>query len=138
MILQKVICNSCVNKKAAFNLNTWRRKFQCKYKPPARIFIHMSCLKYGWKGMTILHPPKTNLSPQKNQKDIKSILGLTNYYKKFVAGYSKICAPLFNLLKKNVTFAWTQECQKSLDTLKGLMPSAPIVAFPDMNRSFWF
>ena len=43
-----------------------------------------------------------NLQPPKDAKGIKSLLGLTNYYKKFIQGYSKTCAPLFELLKKGV------------------------------------
>ena len=47
-----------------------------------------------------------NLTAPRNQKKVKSLLGLTNYYKKFIRGYSSICAPLYGLLKKN-TFKWT-------------------------------
>lgn len=77
-----------------------------------------------------------NLCAPTNQKGVKSLLGLTNYYKKFIKGYSKICAPLFQLLQKNSKFEWTDDCQKSLDTLKNALCSAPILAFPDMNKPF--
>ena len=77
-----------------------------------------------------------NLRSPKDQKGIKSLLGLTNYYKKFIAGYSKICSPLFDLLKKGTPFVWSEDCEKALNTLKQAMTSAPILAFPDMNRGF--
>ena len=77
-----------------------------------------------------------NLQALKDQKGVKSLLGLTNYYKKFIAGYSKICSPLFNLLKKGTPFIWSKECDEALTTLKHAMTSSPILAFPDMNKEF--
>ena len=64
------------------------------------------------------------------------MLGLTNYYKKFIKDYSKICAPFFQLLQKNTHFEWTEKCEQSLNILKNALCSAPILAFPDMNRPF--
>ena len=45
-----------------------------------------------------------NLKSPKDQKGVKSLLGLTNYYKKFIKDYSNICAPFFQLLQKNTKF----------------------------------
>lgn len=39
-----------------------------------------------------------NLVPPKDAKGVKTLLGLTNYYKKFILDYSKICSPLFEVL----------------------------------------
>lgn len=35
-------------------------------------------------------------------QEVRSFLGLANYYRRFVEGYSKIVASLTNLLKKNI------------------------------------
>lgn len=78
-----------------------------------------------------------NLRAPKDQKGVKSLLGLTNYYKKFIAGYSKLCSPLFDLLKKGTPFVWSEECEKALTSLKHAMTSSPILAFPDMNKPFF-
>lgn len=77
-----------------------------------------------------------NLQAPTDQKGVKSLLGLVNWYKKFIPGYSKICAPLFQLLQKNTKFVWTEKCQNALDILKKLLCSSPILAFPDMNKPF--
>lgn len=70
-----------------------------------------------------------------NQKQLRSFLGLCGYYRKFVKGYSHICAPLNHLLK-NITFEWTDTCQKSFDHLKKALTSAPILAYPNMEKEF--
>ena len=77
-----------------------------------------------------------NLKAPKDPKGVKSLLGLTNYYKKFVEGYSQICSPLFNLLKKGTPFVWSKDCEDSLTTLKHALTSSPILSFPDMNKEF--
>ena len=72
----------------------------------------------------------------KTQKDVRSFLGMCNYYRKFVQNYSKITSPLNNLLCKDVKFEWTDECQNSFDSLKKALVSSPILSYPDMSRNF--
>jgi len=55
-------------------------------------------------------------------------MGTRGYYRCFVKDFSSIAAPLFALMKKNVEFVWTDECQTALDTLKELLTSAPMLA----------
>ena len=40
------------------------------------------------------------------------------------------------LLKKDVVFIWSLECQGSFDMLKAKMDSTPILVFPDWNKEF--
>ena len=40
------------------------------------------------------------------------------------------------ILKKDVTFQWNEESQKSLDILKENMVVAPILVFLDWNKEF--
>ncbi|KAA0042193.1 DNA/RNA polymerases superfamily protein [Cucumis melo var. makuwa] len=42
---------------------------------------------------------------------IRSFLGLTGYYCRFVEGFSKLALPLTNLTRKNVKFEWTDACE---------------------------
>ncbi len=45
---------------------------------------------------------------------VRSFLGLTGYYRKFVDGYTGTAQPLSSLLKKNSTFFWGPSQQKYL------------------------
>ena len=48
----------------------------------------------------------TSFPTPRNPTQIKSFLGLTGYYRKFIRNFSKIAQPLTDLTKKNVTFNW--------------------------------
>lgn len=90
-------------------------------------------------------PEKTekvrNFPIPKSQKELRSFLGLCNFYRRFVKDYSKICIPLNSLLKKDVRkqFSktdWSDDCQKAFERLKQALVSTPILRFPDMNKPF--
>ena len=72
-----------------------------------------------------------NLPPHNSVKQLWTTLGHTGYYKKFINRYAQIASPIEKLLKCDVKFEWTQECQQSLDTLKEKMVIAPILVFLD-------
>ena len=42
--------------------------------------------------------------PPKNTSELKSFLGLTNYFRKYIRGYSQYTYPLTQLLKKNMPY----------------------------------
>ena len=56
-----------------------------------------------------------------NLKELRSFLGLANYYRRFVKGFSYIANPLNALTKKNVPFVWTVACAEAFDKLKFLI-----------------
>jgi hypothetical protein len=48
-----------------------------------------------------------NLPPPKSVKQLRTMLGHTGYYRKFIQGYAKITAPMERQLKKDIKFEWT-------------------------------
>ena len=71
----------------------------------------------------------------KNLRELSSFIGMTGYYRPFVRNYSKIAAPLTDLLKKLRCMQWSQEAQDAFDTLKHALLSAPILALPHDDES---
>ncbi|KAL0417389.1 UNVERIFIED_CONTAM: Retrovirus-related Pol polyprotein from transposon [Sesamum latifolium] len=74
--------------------------------------------------------------PPSDVHDLRSFLGLANYYRRFVKGYSEIARPMTDLLKKTETWKWTPQCQESFDNLKRAMVTDPVLALPDMSKPF--
>ena len=71
-----------------------------------------------------------------NLKKLRSFLGLANYYRRFVRGFSNIVNPLNALTKKNVPFVWTVACAEAFDNLERALVSAPILAYPNFLEPF--
>jgi hypothetical protein len=67
---------------------------------------------------------------------IKSFIGMTGYYWRFIEGFSKIARPMIALLAKKVEFKWTLACQKSFETLKEKLTTTPILILPDVHKTF--
>ena len=65
-----------------------------------------------------------------NLTQLRSFMGFCSYYRSFVPGFSTRAAPLNALMKKEVSFIWTHECQEAMNDLKVCLTQAPILAFP--------
>ncbi|KAL4100697.1 hypothetical protein QTP88_020731 [Uroleucon formosanum] len=72
----------------------------------------------------------------RNVKEVKSFLGLSGYYRRFIRNYGQIAKPLTSLLKKDVPYRWSDICQTSFETLKNLLTQAPILQYPDFQKPF--
>lgn len=53
-----------------------------------------------------------------NVSQLKSFLGLVNYYGKFVKNLAMVLHPLYNLQKKDVVWKWDAECEQVFNKIK--------------------
>jgi hypothetical protein len=68
--------------------------------------------------------------------EIRSFLGLTEYYRRFIEGLSKVAKPMTSLLEKGREFKWDEKCQDSFDQLKKRLMSPPVLVMPDLQKGF--
>ena len=63
----------------------------------------------------------------KNVQELRSFLGLINYYRKFIPNAATILHPLNDLLHKEAKWKWSKECHKSFDLAKEKLTSSKVL-----------
>jgi hypothetical protein len=71
----------------------------------------------------------------KSITQLRSFLGLTGYYRRFIQNYGLIYMPLHDLLKKD-NFHWGTKHTAAFTTLKQKMTTAPVLALPNFTLPF--
>ncbi|WVZ97430.1 hypothetical protein U9M48_042970, partial [Paspalum notatum var. saurae] len=67
---------------------------------------------------------------------VRSFLGLADFYRRFVKDCSTIAAPLNELTKKGVTFHWGTTQEKAFNTLEDKLTHATLLQLPDFGKTF--
>jgi hypothetical protein len=75
-----------------------------------------------------------NWDPCENVKDVQAFLGFSNFYRRFIKGFSKTMKPLVALTQKNVKFSWSKACEHAFAKLKKAFVSAPILQHFDPSK----
>ena len=68
--------------------------------------------------------------------EIRSFLGLTGYYRRFIEYFSRLAAPMTRLIRREVKFDWDDRCEEAFQELKRRLTSAPILIVPDRGQGY--
>lgn len=100
---------------------------KCSFFRDSVTYLGFVIDKYG------LHPCESklvairNAPVPENVTQLKAFLGLVNYYGRFVRNLSEILHPLYQLLKKDVQFKWTEKCDVAFVTVKNKLTSNDVL-----------
>ena len=76
----------------------------------------------------------------KTKKQVRSLLGLTGFYRRYIPDYATLSAPLTDLTKGHLPsrkpLEWSPKCQQALDKMKQALSSKPVLRLPDMEKQF--
>lgn len=74
----------------------------------------------------------------KNLTDVRSFLGLVNYYRRFIPNCAEVATPMVALTQKGRPFSWDEHCQEAFEELKDRLTQAPVLAYPstDAGKKF--
>jgi len=63
-------------------------------------------------------------------------MGVLQYNKAFVPGFSHMARPIFETIKKGTKFQWTKTAELALDRIINIMTHDPTVAQPNPLKPF--
>lgn len=116
------------------------RKVNLKLNPNKCEFLKKQILYLGHiiSSEGILPDPEKvnimlNYPTPKDANETKRFVAFANYYRKFIKNFADIATPLNQLSKKGVKFIWSEQCQKSFETLKRVLVKPPILQYPDFS-----
>ena len=78
-----------------------------------------------------------DLAPTTNITEVWHMIGLTGFYRKFFPVFNDMIRCLNELNRKTGPFKWTKQCQKSLDYIKQVISTKPILAYPDPDKQYY-
>jgi hypothetical protein len=67
----------------------------------------------------------------KNLNELRAFLGLVNYYRRFIDQFADKVHALIQLTKSKVAWKWGTEEQTCFESIKEMLCSAPVLAYPD-------
>lgn len=72
----------------------------------------------------------------KDVPELRSFLGLANYFRRFIQGYSSMVSALNDLLQKGVPFVWDKRQQHAFDAVRLALTSAPVLHLADPDQPY--
>lgn len=67
---------------------------------------------------------------------LRSFLGLSNYFRRFIQGYSSMVSPLINLTRDSTVWLWSDECQRAFQAVKHSLEQSTVLRPPDFSKPF--
>ena len=118
--------------KAGLRVNANKSKFCRTEVEYLGYLITREGIKPQAKKVQALH----NMATPRTRKELRSFLGLVNYYRDMTIRRSHIIAPLTKLTSKKVPFIWTKEHQKTFDKIKMILSEETLLRYPDFSKEF--
>ena len=75
------------------------------------------------------------------KKQVRSLLGLLSFYRRYVPNFAALTAPLSDLTKDKASstkaVAWTPVCDEALKSIQRILSSSPVLLLPKLDRAFF-
>ena len=104
---------------------------KCKFFVDSLEYLGHRIDKYGIHTVTEKVDAIVNAPAPSDVSQLRSFLGMMQYYSHFIENLSSVLAPLNKLLTKNIKWSWTPKNQSAFDQAKQLLVTAPVLVHYD-------
>ena len=119
-------------KKANFTLNTLKCSF---FQPTIKYLGHVIN-----RGRIMLDPDRlqsiSSIPVPSNVTEVRRFIGMAQFCSRFIPNINIVLSPLYELLKSNHRYYWSNECQIAFLELKRLLCSPPVLHTPSSKDYF--
>ena len=77
-----------------------------------------------------------NIAEPKNRKELRSFIGVVNYYRDMWFRRSHVLAPLATLTSKTTKWRWEEKESKAFAMAKRIIAKETVLAYPDFSKPF--
>ena len=77
-----------------------------------------------------------NIKPPTTKRQLRSFIGIINYYRDMWIRRSELLAPLTSMTSKESKWNWTEVHQKNFDLIKHIIAKEVLLAYPNFNNRF--
>lgn len=114
---------------------------KCKFFVTQFIYLGHEISATGIRPDPAKVAPLLDFPEPADAEHLSKFLGLCGWYRRFVPNFSSLVAPLHKMLHQeqrptpnSKLVVWSDEAQKSFDTIKKVLTSRPVLAYPDLKN----
>ena len=96
-------------------------------------------LSEGMKGVKDDNVKKIMDAPRPTtKKQVRSFMGLANYYREYIPNFAAVTAPLTDLVKKGQSniVRWEEAQERAFQTVRQVLSDKPVLHLPDPSKTF--
>ena len=83
---------------------------------------------------------KIQVSTPTTKKQVRSLLGLLSFYRRYIPGFASVAAPLTDLTKEGGrscrSIHWTPDCASALQEIQDILSRKPVLLLPRLDLPF--
>jgi hypothetical protein len=129
-----ILLDKVLKKLAAANVSLQLKK--CEFCVPEIIFLGYSISSEGLRMDPVKQEIISRMDRPKNLKELRSVLGFTGYYRRFIDHYSSIVHCLNKLNSEKVEFIWLKCHENAFQGLLKAMSQDVLLSHPDFSKQF--
>ena len=104
---------------------------KCSFMAPEVTYCGYVISKEGLKLMPGNVEAAKNVSHPEDMTQLRSFLGMVNYYNMYLPKLATVTEPLHHLLRKHVRWKWDDKCNEAFEKVKEMLCTAPLLAHFD-------